>query len=153
MKLSAFKELLTQVSEVRFELSDGSAIPAHFHITEVGELQKKFIDCGGKVRTERLVTMQLWCAEDTYHRLSPEKLSQIIELSENELSIGDHEVQLEYQQATIGRFFLSFNGSVFRLLSTHTNCLAEDQCVIPASKPKVKLTAQGIKCSPQSGCC
>ena len=70
MKLSTLKKLLSQIPEIRFELSDGTIIPTHVHITEVGELQKNFIDCGGEVRMERLVTMQLWYAEDTHHRLS-----------------------------------------------------------------------------------
>lgn len=153
MKLSTLKKLLSQIPEIRFELSDGTIIPTHVHITEVGELQKNFIDCGGEVRMECLVTMQLWYAEDTHHRLEPNKLLQIIELSENKLSIGDHEVEVEYQQSTVGRYRLSFNGSVFQLLSTQTDCLAKDQCIIPSTKPKVRLTASGVKCDPQSGCC
>ncbi|MEI7863404.1 MAG: DUF6428 family protein, partial [Planctomycetota bacterium] len=32
-------------------LPDKSFVPAHFHITEVGRVQKDFIDCGGTVRS------------------------------------------------------------------------------------------------------
>ena len=153
MKLSTLKEILNQISEVRFALSDGSPIPAHVHITEMGELQKNYIDCGGRVRRELLISMQLWYAEDTHHRLSPQKFLQIIEVSENRLSIGDHEVEIEYQQSTVGRYRLAFDGVLFQLLATQTDCLAKDQCIIPAGKPKVRLTSSGIQCNPQTGCC
>lgn len=36
---------------------------------------------------------------------------------------------------------------------TQTDSLAKDQCIIPAGKPKVRLTSSGIQCNPQTGCC
>ncbi len=35
---------------IRFLLPDGGLIPAHFHITEVGHVLKRFIDCGATRR-------------------------------------------------------------------------------------------------------
>ncbi len=51
MKLSALKSILGQQPDAmpRFILPDGDQIPAHFHITEVGHVAKRFIDCGGKL--------------------------------------------------------------------------------------------------------
>ena len=50
MKLSEVKNVLATLENVDFELENGMRVPAHFHITEVGEINKKFIDCGGVVR-------------------------------------------------------------------------------------------------------
>ena len=47
-----------------------------------------------------------------------------------------------------------FNGENFILKSKTTNCLAEDNCGIQNSKPKVALIKlQDENCSPGSGCC
>ena len=80
MKLSAFKQLLSTVEELHFILPNGTPVPAHFHITEIGQISKKFIDCGGIVREELSVSMQLWESIDTWHRLAPSKLISIIDL-------------------------------------------------------------------------
>ena len=46
------------------------------------------------------------------------------------------------------------NGENFILKSKTTNCLAEDNCGIPNSKPKVSLSKlHDENCSPGSGCC
>jgi hypothetical protein len=73
MKLSEVKEKLNSVSEVSFVLPNGTHVPAHFHVTEVGEITKHFIDCGGSVRIEKVVNFQLWEANDFDHRLAPQK--------------------------------------------------------------------------------
>ena len=38
-------------AKMHFMLPDQSFVPAHYHITEVGRVQKDFIDCGGTVRS------------------------------------------------------------------------------------------------------
>ncbi|MGL4582973.1 MAG: DUF6428 family protein, partial [Flavobacterium sp.] len=106
MKLSEVKQALTTMQNVVFKLEDGSTVPAHFHITEVGQVDKNFIDCGGTIRKEQKVSFQLWIAEDYNHQLKAEKLLHIIELSERLLTIQDAEVEVEYQQATIGKYNL-----------------------------------------------
>ena len=66
------KELITHlntVASVSFELPDGTMVPAHFHVTEMGLMLKNYVDCGGKMRNERSATFQLWVAGDTAHRL------------------------------------------------------------------------------------
>ncbi|MDH1603693.1 MULTISPECIES: DUF6428 family protein [Weeksellaceae] len=154
MKLSEIKEILPTLQNVEFQLEDGTFVPEHFHVTEVGEITKKFIDCGGVIRNEKVVNFQLWNADDYEHRLKPGKLLNIIRLSENKLGMEDAEIEVEYQSTTIGKYDLEFNGKHFILKNKKTACLAEDACGIPVEKPKVKLSEiQSSSCTPNSGCC
>jgi hypothetical protein len=156
MKLSQVKSILKTAESVHFILSDGAAVPEHFHITEVGLVTKNFIDCGGTLRTETVVNFQLWNANDLEHRLKPQKLLNIIELSEKVLGIEDYDIEVEYQLQTIGKYDLDFNGNDFVLLNKKTACLAQDQCGIPADKQQVKLSDIKIEqnsCTPGGSCC
>ena len=155
MKLSEIKQILTAANSVNFFLPDGTAVPEHFHVTEVGMVTKNFIDCGGKVRTERNVNFQLWNANDTEHRLKPGKLLSIIALSERKLGIEDLEIEVEYQSNTIGRYGLDFNGNDFMLTAKHTDCLAKENCGIsPETIPVTKvLQTETSCCTPDGGCC
>jgi len=156
MKLSQVKTILKSAEIVNFLLPDGTSVPEHFHVTEVGLITKNFIDCGGTVRKETVVNFQLWDANDFEHRLKPQKLLNIIELSEKVLGIEDFEIEVEYQAQTIGKYDLDFNGNDFILLNKMTACLAQDQCGIPAEKQKVKLSNLNNEpscCTPGGGCC
>ncbi|SFU32846.1 hypothetical protein SAMN05216480_101768 [Pustulibacterium marinum] len=154
MKLSELKSHLANLERIAFELPDGNLVPSHFHVTEVGLVTKKFIDCGGTKRNEEVISLQLWEENDYDHRLHPEKLVAILELSEKELALPNSEIEVEYQGATIGKYDLDFNGSHFLLTSKTTNCLAKDKCGIHTEKPKVKLSElQNSTCTPGSGCC
>src|SRR6187549_1579367 len=134
MKLSEIKEVLKTAEAVNFELPNGNFVPEYFHVTEVGLITKNFIDCGGTVRKETVVNFQLWNANDFEHRLKPQKLIHIIELSEKVLGI-----EVEYQDQTIGKYDLDFNGKDFQLLNKQTACLAQENCGIPAEKLKLNL--------------
>lgn len=50
MKLSEIKTHLESATAVNFQLPNGTFVPEHFHVTEVGIITKNFVDCGGKVR-------------------------------------------------------------------------------------------------------
>jgi len=134
MKLSDLKKRLPNINELNFELPDGTIVPKHFHVTEVGQINKRFIDCGGTVRHEKVVNFQLWEDGDIDHRLAPKKLNDIILLCEKILGIEDGEIEVEYQDNTIGKYGLDFNGSNFLLTSKKTACLANS-------------------CAPGAGCC
>jgi hypothetical protein len=140
---------------VSFELQDGTMVPENFHVTEVGVVTKHFIDCGGTVRNEKVANFQLWDANDFDHRLKPQKLLNIIELSENVLGMEDLEIEVEYQLNTIGKFDLDFDGKNFVLVSKKTACLASDACGIPQEKMKVSLSEiqNQNTCKPGGGCC
>ncbi len=157
MKLSEIKKHLETVNDVTFQLPDGSMVPIHFHVTEVGQITKDFIDCGGTIRHEKKVNFQLWEANDFDHRLAPQKLLNIISLSENKLGIEDSEIEVEYQSNTIGKYDLGFDGKNFLLLNKQTDCLAKDNCGIPAEKLKLKMSDLSAKadscCTPGGGCC
>ena len=158
MKISAVKTILTTAQSVQFELQNGVEVPAHFHVTELGVVTKHFIDCGGVVRHEKVANFQLWNANDTDHRLEPQKLLNIIELSEKILGMEDLEIEVEYQSDTIGKYDLAFNGKNFVLNAKQTACLALDACGVPAQKPKVKLSdflqpQPQAACTPGGGCC
>lgn len=156
MKLSEIKKQLNTLENVTFQLPNGTYVPEHFHVTEVGLITKKFIDCGGKVRNETVVNFQLWDANDFEHRLKPKKLLDIITLSEKVLGIEDYEIEVEYQAETIGKYDLGFNGKDFVLVNKQTACLAEDACGIPQEKQKIKLSEipnQTNGCTPGGSCC
>jgi hypothetical protein len=153
MLISAFKQTLRELDTLKFQLPNGEFVPAHFHITEVGNITRNFIDCGGVQRQENKLNLQLWVASDTDHRLDPTNLLNILQLAEKQLGNSNIEVEVEYQQSTIGRYKLAFNGAVFQLINTQTACLAPNQCGIPQEKPRVRVTASGLSCNPNSGCC
>lgn len=156
MKLSDLKQYLQAVNGVRFQLPGGQFVPAHFHVTEVGQVTKNFIDCGGTVRREQTVSLQLWSAGDFDHRLEPQKLLGIIALSEKTLDLADGEIEVEYQDNTIGKYGLAFNGEHFLLTAKQTACLASDTCGT-GEKQKVRLADIGTNkeacCTPGAGCC
>lgn len=153
MTLEQIKEVLPGLSAVQFRLENGTAVPEHFHVTEIGVLNKHFIDCGGTVRTEKRICFQLWTAADYDHRLQAAKLLDIIRLSEEKLGLEDAEIEVEYQGETIGKYGLDFNGTHFILRNTQTACLAADACGIPTQKRRVELSELTNSCTPGSGCC
>ncbi|WP_379964783.1 DUF6428 family protein [Epilithonimonas sp. UC225_85] len=157
MKLSEIKQILPTLENVEFQLENGTFVPEHFHVTEVGMITKSFIDCGGVIRNEKVVNFQLWDADDFEHRLKPTKLLNIIQLSENKLGIEDSEIEVEYQSNTIGKYDLEFNGKNFVLVNKTTACLAQEACGIPSEKQKKNLNEltvnQSSACKPNSGCC
>jgi hypothetical protein len=152
MKIAEMKHALAGLKAVNFRLPDGTCLPAHFHVTEVGLVTKHFIDCGGVERRETVANFQLWEAGDYDHRLAPQKFLHILALSERILGQEDLDIEVEYQQATIGKFGLDFDGQDFVLTPKQTACLAQDACGIPS--PFMALTqAPTACCTPGGGCC
>ena len=158
MRLSEFKRALLETQELQFQVENGDRVPAHFHVTEVGKIDKKFMDCGGVLREETTISFQLWTSIDLHHRLKSSKLIQIIELSEEKLDLADSQIEVEYQAETIGKFGLEFTDGIFMLTGKKTDCLAKENCGIPGIEliqvvsDKVKSTA-GECCTPGGGCC
>lgn len=152
MKLSEIKTHLSKAVALQFGLIDGSFVPEHFHITEIGGITKQFIDCGGTMRQEKKISFQLLEGSDIGHRLLPEKLLAIIALSEKALHLDDAEIEVEYQSDTIGKYDLDFNGHHFILLPKQTACLAKESCGSPKEQ-NVSLNAKTACCTPDGGCC
>jgi hypothetical protein len=159
MRISELNKTLREVNSLSVFTPDGLQVPQHFHITEAGLTTKHFIDCGGTIRLEKVVSMQLWVANDTDHRLSPVKLAGILKKAEPLFMQEDLEVEIEYQANTIGRFGLEYADGKFQLTTKATNCLAQDHCGIPSSQmpefePAFSLVETGAAtCKPGGGCC
>ncbi len=158
MLLSELTSFLSGAREFSIQLPDGTLVPRHFHVTEVGEVTRRFIDCGGTRRHERVINLQLWNADDYDHRLAPEKLRSILDLARRDLDLGDLEIEVEYQgQDTIEKFGLSAASDRLLLTNKATDCLARDKCGVPAPKKEISLGAFVAKpagvCTPGSGCC
>lgn len=156
MLLSEIKTFLASVEAMPINLPDGTRVPAHFHVTEVGEVSKTFIDCGGTLRRERKANFQLWNADDYDHRLHPRKLVSIIELAERQLGLADLEIEVEYQgEDSIVKYGLEVRKGELHLASKETACLAQEACGVPENKATnlSSLIASGGGCTPGGGCC
>jgi hypothetical protein len=157
MKIQEFKTQLNNLQSLQFKLPNGSYVPLHFHIKEVGLNTKHFIDCGGTVREEQSVIMQLWDSTDFDHRLSPDKLLSIIDKSEKIIGNNNLEIEVEYQDTTISKYGLETDGNDFVLTIKKTDCLAKDKCGIPQEKEKLQLAelseTKTACCTPGGGCC
>ena len=151
MNIQEFKTILQRHPDhvLTFVLPDDDRIPAHAHITEVGRIDKQFIDCGGTVRRLANCTLQAWVADDTEHRLTPGKLAGIIELAAPLLGSDELPVEIEYEDCSITQFPVLaakvVDGELlFHLGEKHTDCLAKELCL-----PGVCGPAGGEK----KGCC
>jgi hypothetical protein len=82
MLLSAFKQTLSELDKLKFQLPNGQLVPSYFHITEVGKVTRNYIDCGGVLRQENKLNLQLWVSSDTEHRLKPDNILNILKLAE-----------------------------------------------------------------------
>lgn len=151
MKISEMKQSLAGLEAVSFRLPDGTHLPAHFHVTEVGLVSKHFIDCGGTERRETVANFQLWEAGDYDHRLAPQKFLHILHLAEKILGSEDLDIEVEYQQTTIAKFGLRSDGRDFVLMPKQTACLAQDACGLPnqLALPQLDVAC----CTPGGGCC
>ena len=151
MKLSEFKTALDKVLQIEFILPNGEVVPSHVHVTEIGHLNKHFIDCGGIIREEQAINFQLFTSTDYDHKLEPEKLSSILEVSTRKLNLPDAEIEVEYQGRTVEKYGLEFDAGRFLLSSKMTDCLATDKCRVP--EIETQSGAQIYACEPEAGCC
>jgi hypothetical protein len=149
MKASEFKSHLDKYPdhELRFVLPDGDHVPAHAHVTEVGRVDRTFIDCGGTIRRTSACLLQAWVANDLEHRLSPGKLSGVLDIAQPIFSGDDLSMEIEYEDCSVSQFPVleaRVSGTVlaFYLGEKHTDCLAKDVCL-----------SQDAGCGTDGGCC
>ncbi len=119
--------------KMHFMLPDRSFVPAHYHITEVGRVQKDFIDCGGTVRSSSACVLQVWVADDLDHRLETTKLAKIMEAAGPILRSDALPVEVEYEAGVVSQYPLGGvevtpSGLLLYLGTKHTACLAPDRC-------------------------
>lgn len=158
MKLSALKKLLSEERTLSLSLPNGTKVPAHFHITEAGLVTKHFIDCGGTIRIEKTINLQVWVANDVDHRLHSTKLKRILELAEPLFGNEDLEIEVEYQTETVGKYGLEFADHEFLLTPKFTNCLAQEKCGVvdnglTSSISELQSNMNVKSCKPGGGCC
>lgn len=135
MTLDTFLKVLSEnpAAAVHLMLPDGSFVPAHFHVTEVGRVHKDFIDCGGTTRSATTCVLQVWVADDLDHRLDTTKLAGVMRLAAPLLKTADLPVEVEYEDGRVSQFPVSAaevtpSGVLLHLGTKHTACLALDRC-------------------------
>ena len=119
-------------TKMHWMLPDKSFVPSHYHITEVGRLQKDFIDCGGTIRSLASCLLQIWVADDTDHRLQTSKLATIMEVAGAVLKSDELPVEVEYEEGVISQYPVAGveatpAGLLFYLGTKHTAVLAPDK--------------------------
>ena len=136
MNLNEFCQALADHPDhnLRF-VPTGYPIADHFHVTEVGRVEKQFVDCGGKPRSTVACVLQTLVANDKDHRLSTTKLTRIMQLTESLGMDGETQVEVEHQERSVSvdsidRFEVIDGVLQFYLEPKHTACLAEDACGI-----------------------
>ena len=135
-------------------LPDDDIVPAHFHVTEIGRVQKDFIDCGGTARSTTHCQLQLLVASDVDHRLTAGRLAKIFDFSAPVLRGDDLPMVVEHEDCrTIAFPLRSFTATddqiTFQLDLPHPACLAGDACGLSPEEAGVA----GSSCAPGSGCC
>jgi hypothetical protein len=139
MNLKELKTCLQSRPELNLALAlpDGRLVPAHFHVTEVGHVAKKFVDCGGTFRASEACVLQthIGSSRDDGHRLTAGKLAKILDLAKSILPSGELPVEVEYEDGVISQFPLRetrVEGTdlTLQLGFKHTDCLAKSQCGI-----------------------
>ena len=135
MKLNELKTILRSHPDSlpRFILPRGDEIPAHFHLTEVGHVTKKFVDCGGTLREREACVLQTWVADDFEHRLKSKRFADILELGRSILPTDELEVEVEWDCCVISQYPIAAARTVqdrleFQLETSHTACLAREKC-------------------------
>jgi hypothetical protein len=135
MTVAEFRAMLAAHPETKMHwmLPDRSFIPNHYHITEVGRVQKDFIDCGGTIRSLTSCLLQIWVADDTDHRLLTTKLAGIIDVAGAVLKSDALPVEVEFEAGAISQYPIAGventpAGLLFSLGTKHTACLAPEKC-------------------------
>jgi hypothetical protein len=139
MTLDTFLKVLSgnPAAAIHMMLPDQSFVPAHFHVTEVGRVQKDFIDCGGTTRSTTACVLQVWVARDIDHRLDTSKLGKVLRLAAPLLKSTELPIEIEYESETVSQFSINAaeatpSGVLLHLGSKHTACLAQDRCGVGA---------------------
>lgn len=154
VKLSAFRNLLDAHREKQFRLTlpNKSEVPVSFHITEVAHVQKRFIDCGGKIHTTDTCQLQVWLGPDTDHRLLAGKMADVLNISKKILPEGQNlDIEIEYEDVTISQYpvvghTVTEEAVTLHLAYKHTDCLAKEVCLPSATAANEGKSCCGASC-------
>ncbi len=160
MTFSELKSLLAGHPDRTFQLRlpDESAVPVSFHVTEIGRVEKTFLDCGGTLREKTTCQLQVWVGEDYDHRIETDKMAGILKQGKSLLPDESVPVEIEYEDRVISQYTIEGHeltdaAVVLNLAHKHTECLAPELCGL--QMPELRLPAIGGKssCCGPSGCC
>ena len=147
MKFSAFTDALQTCPQVRFKKQDGDFVPAHFHITKVAQIEKRAVDCGGNFQKEAQIILELWVADDFHHRISGQKLLDIILSAKAQMNLhADTPVFVELQGHTVERYGLDLEEGYFRLNALQTDCPVKERCCLPPPSTEKACVAGSCCC-------
>ncbi len=157
MNVTDFRETIAANPDcsLRVAFANGPTLPEHFHITEVGRVEKDFVDCGGVRRTEVRCVLQTLVAGDFDHRLSSTRLAGILALIDKLNMPPESSVEVEHQERSVSidevdRIEREGETLTIYLSPKQTTCLAEDACGIQPGLPQLE-TLDG--CCDGPGCC
>jgi len=151
VQLDEFRSILSASPDLNLQLMlpDGSFVPPHFHVAEVGRVQKDFIDCGGTTRSVSACVLQVWVAGDVDHRLTCGRRTRILSMAESVLRSENLPVDVEYEGTLVSQFPVvaveaTSSAILLKVSVKPTNCLAQDRC---------GLEIVDSECGSQTGCC
>jgi hypothetical protein len=146
------KSLLETNREKQFllMLPNQQEVPVSFHITEVGQVTKTFIDCGGKVHSVQTCQLQAWIGPDEDHRIQAGKMADILSLANSIVPNDNIDLEVEYEDQAISQYpvldaTVTESSVTLNLTTKHTDCLAKELCLVPSSN--------GTSCCGPTGCC
>ena len=147
LSLGDFRQALAANPQLglRFRLPTGGLTPIHLHLTEVARVEKRYIDCGGTIRTDVSARLQLWAADDTDHRVGCAKALQVLDRGAALVGVTDVPLEVEHDFPFLTVFpvvgsVVEGAERIFLLAAKQADCLAPDVCIPNA-------------CKPGSGCC
>lgn len=132
----------------RFILPSGESIPAHAHVTEVADVTRNFIDCGGITGREEKALLQTHVGDDIDHRLTASRLTKILDLGRRVLTSTDLDVEIEYDCCVVAHYPISEmkpRGDYLDIIlgRSRTKCRPRERRAIAAEEC----------CSTTSACC
>lgn len=155
MTLRTLKQLLADHPQhlFRLRLPDTSDVPVSFHVTEVGRIDKTFLDCGGTRREKTTCQLQVWVGQDFEHRIETQKMVGILKMGEVLLPDDSVPVEIEYEDRVISQYTIedhevSAVAITLQLAHKHTECLAPELCGL--DMPSLRLPSLPGQSTP---CC
>ena len=67
--------------------------------------------------------------------------------------LDDLEIEIEFQQSTIGVFDLDYTNDVFQLINKKTDCLDKKKCGLEKKIVELSSIKKQEICNPEDGCC
>src|SRR5437773_11146920 len=133
----------------RFVLPNGDYVPPHAHVTEVGHVVRKFIDCGGLTGEEEKVLLQTHVGNDTDHRLRSDRFAKILELGRRVFPNDRLDVEIEYDCCVVAQYPIAET----RLEGEHLDLLLNRGRTQCRARERRECAANEACCGTTAACC